>query len=139
MNLSIYTDGGSRGNPGRSGCGVVIYDDKNNIVFQQSQYLGIKTNNEAEYFGLINALSWLSKNQSNYSIDKVTIFMDSQLIIRQMQGLYKVKAKNLIQYFANAKDIIRDLSFSISFSHVLRHKNKLADQLANLAMDQGET
>ena len=93
MNLSIYTDGGSRGNPGRSGCGVVIYDDKNNIVFQQSQYLGIKTNNEAEYFGLINALSWLSKNQSNYSIDKVTIFMDSQLIIRQMQGLYKVKAK----------------------------------------------
>jgi ribonuclease HI len=137
MNLSIYTDGGSRGNPGRSGCGLVVYDDLDNILFQQSLYLGIKTNNQAEYSGLVSALNWLSSNQQNYSIDKASIFMDSQLIIRQMQGIYKVKSKNLIAHFQKAKDIVSQLSFPISFKHVLRDKNTLADELANSAMDQG--
>lgn len=138
MNLSIYTDGGSRGNPGISGCGVVVYDHQDNVLFQQSAYLGIKTNNEAEYFGLINALDWLSQNCQKYQIDKVTIYMDSQLIVRQMQGIYKVKSAKLISHFQKAKKIIGQFDFPLVFSHVLRHKNKLADHLANLAMDQGD-
>lgn len=138
MKLSIHTDGGSRGNPGKSGCGVVVYGDKHDIIFQQSQYLGIKTNNEAEYFGLLNALNWLTSNQANYQIDQVTIYMDSELIVRQMEGSYKVKAPNLKSHFQNASQIVSQLPFPVSFSHVLRHKNQLADQLANSAMDSHE-
>jgi len=137
MKLNIYTDGGSRGNPGHSGCGIVIYD-RHSLIYQKSYYLGIKTNNQAEYMGLINALNWLVKNQSDRSIDQVTIYMDSQLIVRQMQGLYKVKSVNLRPYFTQAKNIIDQLPFPVTFVHILRDKNKLADQLANLAMNKGD-
>lgn len=137
MKLYIHTDGGSRGNPGHSGCGVVIYDHTHTLIYQQSHYLGVKTNNEAEYIGLTYALNWLSQNYIGKSIDQVYIYMDSQLIIRQIQGLYKVKSVNLQPLFAKARNIIDQLPFPITFVHILRDKNKLADQLANLAMDKG--
>ncbi|MDD3002506.1 MAG: ribonuclease HI family protein [Candidatus Shapirobacteria bacterium] len=136
MNINVYTDGGSRGNPGHSGYGLVIYDDDQKILFQESKYIGIKTNNEAEYSGLIGALTWINNNQNSLKISKINFNSDSQLMIRQITGLYKIKAPNLIPIFLKAKDLINSISSPITFKDVRRDFNKLADQLANEAMDR---
>lgn len=136
MTINVYTDGGSRGNPGHSGYGLVIYDDNQKILFQESKYLGVKTNNEAEYAGLIGALIWINNNQNSLKISKINFNSDSQLMIRQLTGLYKVKAPNLIPIFLKAKDLINSISSPITFKDVRRDFNKLADQLANEAMDR---
>lgn len=136
MNINVYTDGGSRGNPGHSGYGLVIYDDDQKIIFQESKYLGIKTNNEAEYSGLIGALNWINDNQNSLKLSKINFYSDSQLMVRQMQGLYKVKAPNLIPIFQQTQKLISTISCPIKFTDVRRDFNKLADQLANEAMDR---
>lgn len=136
MQIKIFTDGGSRGNPGHSGYGLVVYDENDNVLFQESKYLGIKTNNEAEYAGLIGALSWITTNQNSQKISKIDFHADSQLMIRQMQGRYKVKAPNLIPIFQQAQKLISLISSPISFTDVRREFNELADSLANQAMDR---
>ncbi len=135
MNITVYTDGGSRGNPGHSGYGLVIYSDSQKILFQESKYLGIKTNNEAEYSGLIGALDWLSKNQDS-KFSKINFYSDSQLMIRQIQGKYKVKAPNLKPFFQKAQELINSIKIPIIFQDVRRDLNQLADELANQAMDR---
>lgn len=136
MNINVYTDGGSRGNPGHSGYGLVIYDDNQKVLFQESKYLGIKTNNEAEYSGLIGALNWINNNQDSLKISQINFHADSQLMIRQMQKKYKVRAPNLIPIFNQAQDLINLISLPIIFKDIRRDFNKLADQLANEAMDR---
>ena len=136
MQIDVYTDGGSRGNPGHSGYGLVIYDDSKNILFKESKYIGIKTNNEAEYAGLTGALNWVKDNQNSLNFSKITFHADSQLMIRQFQGLYKVKAPNLIPLFRQAKEIINQISAPIIFKDIRRESNELADELANCAMDR---
>lgn len=135
MNITVYTDGGSRGNPGHSGYGLVIYNDSQKILFQESKYLGVKTNNEAEYSGLIGALEWLNQNQ-DAKILKINLYSDSQLMIRQIQGKYKVKAPNLKPFFQKAQELIASIKIPIIFQDVRRDFNKLADELANQAMDR---
>ena len=83
MKVRVYTDGGARGNPGVAGYGVYIENDKGEEIYKESRFLGIKTNNEAEYFGLIAALSWMTEN----NIKEAEINSDSQLLVRQMKGL----------------------------------------------------
>lgn len=136
MQINIYTDGGARGNPGIAGYGLVIYDNDSKIIYKESKFLGIKTNNEAEYAGLIGALDWVKNNQNNFPISKINFHSDSQLIIRQMQGLYKVKAPNLIPLFKKAKELIELIKIPIIFKDVRREFNELADELANEAMDR---
>lgn len=136
MNINVYTDGGSRGNPGHSGCGVVIYDSSQKILFKESKYLGIKTNNEAEYLGLINALNWIIENKKSFDISQINFYADSQLMIRQMQKKYKVKAPNLIPIFNQVQDLVNSLFLPVVFKDIRRDFNKLADQLANEAMDR---
>lgn len=135
MTINIYTDGGSRGNPGIAGYGVVIYDDQKNILYQEGKFIGTKTNNEAEYSGLIAALEWIKKNQESYSISGLNFFADSQLMIRQLQGLYKVKAPTLLPLFAHSQQLLTQLNLPTKFTDVRRDFNKLADELANRAMD----
>ena len=135
MNISIYTDGGARGNPGHSGFGVVIYDESKKIIFQNSIYLGIRTNNEAEYAGLINALEWVQNNKINFNISFINIFSDSQLLVRQINGLYKVKSPNLKPLFARCQDLLNSINLPYKFTDIRREFNFLADQLANKAMD----
>ena len=135
MFISIYTDGGSRGNPGVSGVGVVVYSD-DKIIFQLSQYLGIKTNNEAEYTALLLALKWLLDQKDILKIEKANFFLDSQLIVRQMQGLYKVKAPNLKHFFQEAQKLVQLISIPIVFKDIPREQNTVADSLANIAMDR---
>jgi len=135
MTLTIHTDGGSRGNPGHSGFGVVVEDESKDILYQRGIYLGIKTNNEAEYAGLIHALEWVSNYQNEHKIDSIIILMDSELIVRQINGQYKVKASHLRPLYLRCLDLISQIQCPVSFSHTLRQGNETADSLANLAMD----
>lgn len=135
MEINIYTDGGSRGNPGIAGYGVVIYGDKKQIIYQESKFLGIKTNNEAEYSGLIAALIWIEKNKKIYNITQLNFFADSQLMVRQLQGTYKVKAPTLLPLFSRAQQLLIQINLPYIFQDVRREFNELADKLANKAMD----
>ena len=135
MEINIYTDGGSRGNPGISGYGLVIYEDNQKILYQESRFLGIKTNNEAEYSGIIAALEWIKNNQSAYQITQLNFFADSQLMIRQFQGAYKVKAPTLLPLFSRAQQLLLQINLPVKFTDVRREFNEFADTLANQAMD----
>jgi ribonuclease HI len=135
MELNVYTDGGSRGNPGLSGYGVVIYDENNKTICQESKFLGIKTNNEAEYLAIIAALEWIKKNQNFLTITKINFFADSQLMIRQLQGIYKVKAPTLLPLFTKAQQLLIQINLPHKFQDIRRESNELADKLANQAMD----
>jgi len=130
--LIAYTDGGARGNPGPSGYGVVIQDQSGKKVAALSEYLGHQTNNFAEYQGLIAALEYAV--QHNYKALKV--ISDSELLVRQIKGIYKVKNPTLQDLYARARQLIRKLE-TFSIDHVLRGKNQEADRLANAAMDKG--
>ncbi len=134
MNLTVFTDGGARGNPGPAGFGVTIYHNLTPLA-TLSGYLGIKTNNEAEYAGLIFALSWLKDHQEQYNFKTINFQMDSQLLCRQMQGVYKIKSPNLKPLKLKADSLVSSLHAKITFTDILREKNQLADELANLAMD----
>jgi len=136
MQINVYTDGGSRGNPGHSGYGLVVYDDNKKILFKESKYIGIKTNNEAEYAGLIGALNWINDNQNSLEISQINFHADSQLLVRQVQGLYKVKAVHLKPLFATVQSLLDQINAPYSFKDIRRESNELADELANQAMDQ---
>jgi len=136
MELHLYTDGGARGNPGIAGYGFAIFDQDKKLLHKDSQFLGVKTNNEAEYLGIIAALTWVTQNLSTYNPDSVHLFSDSQLIVRQLQGLYKVKSPNLKPFFATAQNLISQIKVPLTFNDIRREYNKLADSLANEAMDR---
>lgn len=129
--LIIFSDGGARGNPGPAGIGAVLYDEKKQIVAEVSQYLGVATNNQAEYRALIAAL----REASRLGAKQVACYLDSELIVRQLNREYKVKNKDLAPLFLEVYNL--SLSFkNISYHHVPREENKAADKLANEAMDR---
>lgn len=136
MKVSVFTDGGSRGNPGPSGFGVVIHGEQGEIIAKLSKYIGVGTNNEAEYYALIEALYWLRDNKTIHSISEATFYADSQLMVRQLQGKYKVKAPNIRPLFTTATALLQDLKIDYKFSDIPREQNSLADELANIAMDR---
>jgi ribonuclease HI len=136
MQISVYTDGGSRGNPGLSGLGIVIYDPSQKIITKITKFLGVKTNNEAEYLALIEALTWIRDHRLEYNISQIDFFTDSQLLSRQMSGKYKIKAANIKPLYQTALSLLATVNLPSSFHEVLREQNSLADLLANHAMDQ---
>jgi probable phosphoglycerate mutase len=127
-----YCDGGSRGNPGPSGCGVYITTAKGEPLAELSEYLGKRTNNYAEYSALLAALEWVLKNNH----PRLRIVADSELMVKQMQGRYKVNSPDLRPLWEKARGMAAKLE-GFRIDHVLRHKNKEADRLANAAMDKG--
>jgi ribonuclease HI len=129
-----YIDGGSRGNPGIAGYGVDVQDENGATVASLSQKLGIRTNNFAEYSALIAALQYALAN----GYDGLRAYADSELMVRQINGVYKVKSLELQPLFREAKALISRLK-SFSIHHVPREQNREADRLANLAMDGGQT
>jgi ribonuclease HI len=132
MKLTIFTDGGSRGNPGPAGIGAIIYNDKKETVAKVSKFLGVTTNNQAEYRAIIAALH-KAKELGGTELD---FFMDSELAVKQINREYKVKNKDLAPLFLEINNL--SLSFKkLTFTHVRREYNKEADQLANEAMDKG--
>ncbi len=129
-NLSIYTDGGARGNPGPAAIGVDA-----SPVFQLSEYIGKTTNNVAEYTALIKALQYLRENK--ISAHKISFFLDSQLIVKQIKGEYKIKQPHLITLNIKAHILIDQLKPSqLYFSYIPRNQNKIADALVNQALDR---
>src|SRR6266850_175730 len=130
--LIAHSDGGARGNPGPAGYGVVIRDETERKIAELSQYLGHQTNNFAEYQGLIAALEYAIE----HGYKALKVISDSELLVRQIKGIYKVKNSVLKDLHARAKELIAKLDW-FSIEHVLRGKNSEADQLANDAMDKG--
>src|SRR6266478_1401448 len=130
--LIAHSDGGARGNPGPAGYGVVIQDEAGRKVAALSQYLGHQTNNFAEYQGLIAALEYAIEHGHK----ALKVVSDSELLVRQIKGIYKVKNLTLQELHARAKELIAQLEW-FSIDHALREHNREADELANQAMDKG--
>jgi ribonuclease HI len=125
-------DGGSRGNPGPAGYGVYITDGEGKRPAELSGFLGVQTNNFAEYSGLLAALEYAVE----HGYGTVKVVSDSELLVKQMKGQYKVRNEGLLPMYNKAKTLIRKLD-RFEIRHVLRHLNKDADRLANAAMDRG--
>jgi ribonuclease HI len=130
--LIAHSDGGARGNPGPAGYGVVIKDESGKKVAALSEYLGHQTNNFAEYQGLIAALEYAIKHGPK----AIKLISDSELLVRQIKGIYKVKNAVLQDLHGRAKELIAQLDW-FSIGHALREHNQEADRLANEAMDKG--
>ena len=130
--IHAHCDGGSRGNPGPSGFGAVITDATGKPLAELSEFLGIRTNNFAEYSGLLAVLDWALKNGH----PRLKVVSDSELMVKQIQGKYKVNSPDLKPLWQTARDRIDKLD-GFEITHALRHKNKAADALANQAMDRG--
>jgi ribonuclease HI len=130
--LIAHSDGGARGNPGPAGYGVVVQDESGRKVAALSEYLGHQTNNFAEYQGLIAALEYAIKHGPK----AIKVISDSELLVRQIKGIYKVKNATLQELHGRAKELIAQLDW-FSIGHALREHNQDADRLANEAMDKG--
>jgi ribonuclease HI len=130
--IFAHCDGGSRGNPGPSGFGAVITDAAGRPMAELSEFLGIKTNNFAEYSGLLAVLGWALE----HGHPRLKVVSDSELMVKQIQGKYKVNSPDLKPLWQQARDRIAKLD-GFEISHALRHKNQAADALANQAMDRG--
>ena len=127
-----HCDGGSRGNPGPSGYGVVVEDARGRTIAELSEFLGVKTNNFAEYSGLLAALEYALRHGHS----RLRVVADSELMVKQMKGQYRVNSPDLRPLWEEAKRRVAGLE-RFEIQHVLRGKNKGADRLANLAMDRG--
>lgn len=137
--ILIYTDGGSRGNPGISGAGVYICTEEGVMLKEVSQYLGIGTNNVAEYHAVLTGLTTLIDMYGDETHNIQFEFrMDSELVQKQLTGLYKVKHHDMKLFFEKIQTLKRAHFPKLSFIHVRREQNKDADRLANDAMDRGE-
>ncbi len=143
ININVHIDGASRNNPGNAGAGILIKDKAGVVLAELKEYLGIATNNEAEYKALIIALNYLSKMTVSGNIDTITFFSDSQLLTKQMNGEYAVKSPNILPLYLEAKKILKSIQFTAgsahfncSFTYIPRERNKQADKLANLAIDE---
>lgn len=130
--LVAHIDGGARGNPGPAGFGVVLYDEDGRTMAELSEYLGKQTNNYAEYSGLLAALTYALEHGPK----ALKVFSDSELMVKQIKGQYKVNNPALKELHGKARGMIGQLD-SFVISHVLREKNRDADRLANQAMDRG--
>ena len=130
--ITAHCDGGARGNPGPAGYGVEISDPNGIVIAELSEFLGFRTNNYAEYSGLLASLQYAL----DYGHPRLRVVSDSELMVKQIQGKYKVNSPDLKPLWAEARARIARLQ-SFEITHALRHKNKAADALANQAMDRG--
>lgn len=140
--INIFTDGASRGNPGLAGVGVVIYE--NNVILEQvSEFIGNKTNNEAEYMAVIKAFESLVylKNEKKVlkNISKVNLFADSQFLIKQLKKEYSVKSEKIKPLYSKVLSLLNDINLSFTFNWIPRSENSIADSLANKGIDNRST
>jgi ribonuclease HI len=131
---TAHIDGGARGNPGPAGYGVVVQDASGRKVAELSEYLGHQTNNYAEYQGLLGVLRYAIAN----GVKALNVVSDSELMVRQMKGIYKVKNPDLRKLYEEAQQLVRKLDH-FEIRHAMREHNVDADRLANEAMDRGKT
>lgn len=129
--IKIFSDGAARGNPGHAGAGAVLEDEDGNVIAEVSEYLGIKTNNAAEYTALILAL----ERAREFGDCRLELRLDSQLVVEQLRGNYKVKSADLRPLYEKAKSLMRTFA-CIDVQHVYRSENAKADKLANRGIDE---
>jgi len=133
--IVIHTDGGARGNPGPGACSFVA-EEKGKLIKKTSMYLGVVTNNTAEYHGVILALTWLNENPFLHKGKEINFYLDSELITRQLNGQYRVKDVKLQALYLKCKNLSEKFSDKIFFKNVKREKNKIADYLVNKELDR---
>lgn len=129
---TLFADGGARGNPGPAGAGAYLVDESGQPRAEIYKYLGETTNNVAEYSALILGL----EETLRQGVKAIQVKLDSQLIVRQLEGTYKVKQPHLQELFAKVQELIEQFT-QFSVAHIPREENQEADRLANLAMDEG--
>ncbi len=132
MKLIIYTDGASRGNPGPASYGFTISDEKGNLVYEEGKYIGHTTNNVAEYTAVLEAFKYIREKLAGQRV--IELYADSKLVAEQLSGRYKIKSPHLKPIIEKIKILALELG-GVTYSHVPRSKNTIADGLANLALD----
>jgi ribonuclease HI len=132
VTLFAYTDGASRGNPGESGIGFLLRDNGGNVIFSASGYIGQTTNNSAEYEALLRCL----EKAASLGCTKLIVHSDSELMVRQLRGEYRVKDKNLQKYFEKVRTVLAAAPFTFEIKHIARTLNREADVLANEGIDR---
>lgn len=133
--ILIYTDGGSRGNPGPAALGVYIEDGNHAKLAQIGKKIGETTNNVAEYSAITEGLAWLLANKDKIKIEEVHFYMDSLLAYSQITGLYKVKNSRIRDFIFEIRQKEAEVGVPIYYNHIPREKNKKADLMVNLALD----
>lgn len=137
MKLKIFCDGASRGNPGPAACAFAVFTEKNDEIKRFKYFLGIATNNQAEYAAILMAHRWLvSSEATSLDISEAKFFLDSELAVKQLNGIYKIKNPKIASLIINIRALQKKINYPITFGHVERNKNSLADGLANEALDQ---
>lgn len=131
--VTVYTDGASRGNPGLAGIGLVFFGSDGQEIKRMHRFLGTATNNVAEYTALLTAL----EQAQTMHVGRLNVFSDSELMVRQMNGEYRVRDEKLIPLYEQARQLASKLN-KVTYTHVPRSRNKIADQLANQAIDSRE-
>jgi ribonuclease HI len=132
----IFSDGGSRGNPGPGASAFIVYKDRR-IIFQHGYFLKMTTNNIAEYFAVCMAVAWLNKNTESISSREVYFYMDSELVVKQLNGLFKIKNSKLRTIYEKIKVLEKKMGeIKIYFHHIPREKNSTADELVNKTVDE---
>lgn len=141
MELNIFCDGGARGNPGPAAWAFIVYSDKNRILAQKNEKMGFATNNVAEYTAVVKALEWLRDNREKLNTGfvprKIIFSLDSNLVVSQLNGVYKIKNSKLREIIVHIREIERSIGGEIIYRHIPREKNSAADKLVNLALDTG--
>jgi ribonuclease HI len=131
----IFTDGGSRGNPGPAALGVFIQDEDGKELARISKTIGNTTNNIAEYSAIVEGFDWLLENKKKLRISSVKFYMDSQLACSQLNGLYKIKNPRIREFVFEIRQKEAELGFIITYTHIPREQNKKADFMVNQALD----
>ena len=134
MKLIIYTDGASRGNPGPASYGFTIQDEKGRFLHERGEYIGTTTNNVAEYTAVLEALKLIKEKYAGKHLSQIELYADSKLVAEQLSGRYKIKAKHLMPIITQIQILAIELG-GISFNHIPRSQNTMADGLANQALD----
>ena len=132
--VTVFTDGGARGNPGPAGIGVQVRDEKNEVLGELSEFIGEATNNVAEYTAVKRALEYMQTLFDDTKAIQAAFNLDSQLVERQLNGEYKIKEDSMKTYFNDIKVLMNEFA-SVTFTHIMREDNKEADRLANEAMN----
>ncbi len=144
MKLIVHTDGGSRGNPGPAAAAFIITDSTGKLINQSGSYLGITTNNQAEYRAVLQALTWIRQNLSSLRATagsvaiSIDFYLDSELVCRQLSGQYKIKSKDLLPLalqIKNLQDSLNDLNIQTFFYSIPRGQNRAADRFVNQTLD----
>jgi probable phosphoglycerate mutase len=133
QHLIIHTDGGSRSNPGPAATGVVVLSN-NEVIYEHGTYLGVATNNEAEYSAVVEALKWVSSNYTE-TVPQLTFKLDSQLVVEQLNRHWKIKEPRLQQFANQIWDLINARHLMATFSYIPRAQNACADRQVNLTLD----